>query len=60
VKVGDHPGWETWDSQSKHGELNVIVNKRFIVQLSGRGIEDNKVLHELMQNTDLRKLAGLK
>jgi hypothetical protein len=60
VKVGEYPGWETWDSQSRHGELNAIVGKRFIVQVDGRGIDDTKVLHQLMERTDLAKLAALK
>lgn len=59
VKVGDYPGWEKWNQEGKDGELNVVVNKRFIVQIEGRGIEDTKILHDVMQRTDLKKLASL-
>jgi len=59
VKVGDYPGWEKWNQEGKDGELNVVVNKRFIVQIEGRGIEDTKILHDVMQRTDLKKLANL-
>jgi hypothetical protein len=60
LKVGDFPGWEKWNSASKDGELNAVVNKRFIVQIEGRHIDDPKVLHAAMNQTDLRKLAALK
>lgn len=60
VKVGEYPGWEKWDSEDKEGELNVIVNKRFIVQIEGRRIENMKVLHSAMENINLKKLADAK
>jgi hypothetical protein len=60
VKIGDTPGFEKWDSEGKDGELTVIVNKRFIVAIEGRGIDDVKVLHEALGKTDLAKLATLK
>ena len=60
MKVGDNPGWEKWNKTDKSGELNAVVNKRFIVQVEGRGLEDSKPLHDLMASTDLKKLAGLK
>lgn len=60
VKVGEYPGWEEWNSQGKDGELNAIVNKRFMVQIDGRNIEDPKVMHELAAATNLKKLGELK
>jgi len=60
TKVGDYPGWEKWDSSDKSGELNAIVNKRFIVQVRGTNIADARVLHDAMSATDLKKLAALK
>lgn len=60
VKVGDFPGWEEWNSEGKDGELHAIVDKRFIVEIDGRNIEDPKVLHQLAAATDLKKLSGLK
>jgi hypothetical protein len=59
VKVGEYPGWEKWNSAGKDGELNAIVNKRFMVQVEGRNIDDPKIMHDLVAATDLRKLAGL-
>ena len=60
IKVGDAPGFEKWDSETKSGDLTVVVNKRFIVEIEGRGIDDPKVLHEVLGKTDLGKLADLK
>jgi hypothetical protein len=60
VKFGDYPAWERWDSQGKGGELNILVNKRFLVTLDGNDIENTKVLHDLAGKFDLGKLAGLK
>jgi hypothetical protein len=59
IKVGDQPGFEKWDTEDKDGELTVIVNKRFIVAIEGRGIDNAKVLHEVLDKTDLKKLAAL-
>jgi hypothetical protein len=60
TKVGDNPGYEKWDGQDKSGELNVIVNKRFIVQLSGSNLPDANALHTAIGSVDLKRLAGLK
>jgi hypothetical protein len=59
VKIGDAPGLEKWDSQTKSGDLNVIVNKRFIVEVDGSSIDDPKVLHTMLDGVDLKKLADL-
>jgi len=60
VTVGDAPGFEKWDSKTKSGNLTVMVNKRFIVEIDGSGIDDPKVLHEILDKIDLGKLADLK
>ena len=60
TKVGDFPGFEKWNKSNKNGELTAIVNKRFIVQVTGHDIADPKVVHEAMASIDLKKLASLK
>ena len=30
IKVGSYPGWEEWEHDGKHGEVNALVGKRFI------------------------------
>ena len=58
IKFGDYPAWEQWDSQGKSGELNILVNKRFLVTLDGNDIENTKVLHELAGKIDLREACA--
>ena len=60
ARFGEYPAWERWDNESKGGELNILVNKRFLVTLEGNDIEDARVLHELAGKIDLGKLGGLK
>ena len=58
--TGEYPGWEKRDNSDKSGEVGAIVNKRFILELEGSGIDDNKPLYELLRATDMKKLAALK
>jgi hypothetical protein len=60
VKVGEYPGWETWNSANKSGELHAVVNKRFLVSFDGNGIDSNKPLYDLAKATALAKLGSLK
>lgn len=60
LMVGTNPGWEKWDKGTKNGELSVVVGKRFLVQLEGRGLDDVKVLRAVLDQADLKKLEGLK
>jgi hypothetical protein len=59
VNIGGNPGWERWDKSTRNGELNVVVNKRFLVQVEGRDIDDVQALHAVLDQTDLKKLAAL-
>jgi hypothetical protein len=60
VNVGGNPGFEKWDKGTKNGELTVVVSKRFLVQVEGHDVADEKVLHNILDKTDLAKLASLK
>jgi hypothetical protein len=60
AKVNNQPGWEKWNSESKNGELNALVGKRFLMTIEGNGIADTKVLHEVAGKLDMNKLAALK
>jgi len=60
VSIGGNPGWEKWDKGSRNGELSVVVNKRFLVQLEGSDLDDIKLLHDVLAQTDLTKLAALR
>lgn len=58
--IKGNPGFEKWDSEAKDGELAVVVNKRFFVQVQGRNITDNTVLREYLDKVDLGKLGAMK
>jgi hypothetical protein len=58
--VGGHPGFETWVNSSKRGEVTAVVANRFIVQGTGRGVENTDAVKAFVQAVDLSKLAGLK
>lgn len=60
AKVNGQPGWEKWNSESKYGEVNALVGKRFLVTIEGSSIDDVAVLHSLAEKMDLSKLASLK
>lgn len=60
VTINGNPGWERWDKGTKNGELNVVVNKRFLIELEGHQIDDVKDLRAVLDKTDLAKLASLK
>ena len=60
VTVNGQPAFEKWNSDSKNGELNILVNKRFLVSIEGDEIADTKPLHEFASKMDFGKLAGLK
>ena len=60
VNIAGNPGWEKWDKTSRSCELNVVVGKRFLVQVEGHDLDDIKALHTVLEQTDLGKLASLK
>ncbi len=56
VSVGGNPGFEKYDRERRDGELNILVNKRFLVTIEGGDLADTKVLHEFVSKMDLRGL----
>jgi len=60
MKINSQPGWEQWDGSSKDGELHALVGSRILVDITGRGIESTKILHDLAGKIDMNKLAALK
>jgi hypothetical protein len=55
-----YPAFEKWDKSDKSGNLTVFINQRFVVELEGTGMADNKELQAFLTRTDLKKLAALK
>ena len=60
VTVKEQPAFERWNSGSKSGELNILVNKRFLVSIESSEIGDMKPLHDVAESMDLEKFAALK
>ena len=60
VKVKDEPAFEKWNSESKNGELNILVNKRFLVSIESNDIADTKPLHDIADKMDFGRFASLK
>ena len=58
VKVAGFPGLEKWNTESKDGELTLVANKRYIVELEGDDIDDPKVLQSLAESMSLAKLPA--
>ena len=56
--VAGFPALEKWNTASKDGELTLVANKRYIIELEGRDIDDTKVLHELAGAMTFGKLPA--
>ncbi|SOD97290.1 transposase [Spirosoma fluviale] len=57
--IGDNKSYEKYDTSGKDGELNVLVNKRFVVTVKGRGVSMDK-MKAALEDVDLDKLSDLK
>jgi len=60
IAIGDARGVERWDSGTKTGNLSIVVARRFVVEIDGSTIDSPKVLHDILDKIDLKKLADLK
>lgn len=60
ITLAGYPGFETWEKGSKHGEVNLLVADRFIVNADGRDVENTEPAKQLAQAIDLKKLSTLK
>ena len=43
IKIGNIPGRENYDYYTKDGSLNLLVNRRFFVQIEGENIEESEL-----------------
>jgi hypothetical protein len=59
VTIAGSPALEKWDSDARRGELTVVINKRFLVELEGRGLSSDKDLRDFIAHTDLKRVAEL-
>jgi hypothetical protein len=54
--VAGQPAVEKWQTEDKDGELTILANDRFVVEVRGRDIANVKTLHEFASKIDLGKL----
>lgn len=59
VTIGGFPGFETFETEGKHGTLWIMVAKRYFLQIETQG-QDAKDLQEWVKRVDLKKLAEVK
>ncbi|WP_460947002.1 transposase [Spirosoma daeguense] len=59
TKIGDNKAFEKYDNNRKEGEIDVLVNKRFIVSAKGKGVSMDKI-KAAFDDIDLDKLTELK
>jgi hypothetical protein len=58
-KIGGQNVHEKWDAQAKHGELSLIVAKRYGVEIRGDNV-DMEALKNALGQIDLGKLESMK
>ena len=59
IKIDDIPGRENYNYHSRDGGLNLLINRRFFVQISGENIEESE-LREWWEILDRKSLSQLK
>lgn len=56
---GDNKGFEEYNYNNKSGNINLLIAKRFIIEANGQKIENNTILHNLIDKIDQKKLEEL-
>jgi hypothetical protein len=59
VSLGGRTVHEKYDARNKHGDLSVILAKRFSVDISGSGV-DMPTLERCLGQVDLSRLESMK
>src|SRR5215467_4942132 len=59
VSIDDNPGFETFEKDTKHATLWVMIAKRYFVQIELQNDEPSD-LQEWIKRIDLKKLAAIK
>lgn len=59
TKINGHKAYEQYDNDQKDGEVNVLVGKRFVVNVNGRNVTMDQI-KEALNDLDLDKLADMK
>ena len=56
VTVNGQPAVEKWQPERKDGELTILANDRFVVEVRGRDVDGVKTLHDFAAKIDFGKL----
>ena len=59
VRLGESKGYRTYDSDSRRGEFSLVVADRFLVNVTGRGVDDD-ALEAALRAVDLSALAAMR
>jgi hypothetical protein len=59
IEVQGFKGMETFKHKNKKGEIILPVANRFLVNITGKGMDNTEVIKEVAGKLDLKKLAGL-
>lgn len=59
TKMDGNKAYEKYENEGKSGEVNVLVNKRFVVSAKGRGVSMDKI-KDALKAIDLDKLSSMK
>jgi hypothetical protein len=57
--INGFPGYEEWTAESRHSEIHVLVGGRFMVKVTGSGV-DLATVQKTTQSIPMTKLAGMK
>jgi hypothetical protein len=60
ASIAGNPGFEKWNDGARRGEVTVVIGKRFIVQATGRNVDDLAPVRSLVKALDFGRLASLK
>lgn len=56
--IDGHPALEKYNKRRERGEINILVENRFIISVKGEGISESQ-LQDAVEDLNLRKLARL-
>ena len=59
VRLGESKGYRTYDTDSRRGEFSLVVADRFLVNVTGRGVDDD-ALEAALRAVDLSALAAMR
>jgi hypothetical protein len=59
VTIGGRTAHEKYDARNKHGDLSIVLVKRFSVDISGNGVAMNS-LEQTLRQIDLARLESMK